>query len=79
MGERDYRYKNTTSKDGSFSCHVNRNIAAKLAHYCDVTGTNKTKLCNKIIEEWLEGAEEKALTNMSKEELINIILNKKEK
>lgn len=76
MGERDYGYKNTFSKDGSFSCHVNKTVAAKLAHYCNMTGQNKTKLCNQIIAEYLEGAEERALENMSKDELIRIILKK---
>lgn len=79
MGEkRNYGFKNTTSKDGSFSCHINKTVATKLSHYCDMAKTNKTKLCNEIIAEWLEGAEQKILENMSKEELIKIILNKKE-
>lgn len=48
---RDYKYKNTTSKDGSFSLKVkDKKLCKELDAICIYTSQNKSKFCISAIQ-----------------------------
>lgn len=75
MGKRDYRFKNTASKDGCYSFHLKRELNERLTEYCRMNNLNKSKYIEKIIAERLIADEKAWLQTLTKEELVQIIMN----
>lgn len=51
---RDDGYRDTQSKDGTFSCRVNPEVNEPLSYYCKKRNINKKDYCNEAIKEKLE-------------------------
>lgn len=46
---RNYKYKNTHSDNGDFSCRINKELNAKLSVYCEALDVNRTSVVNAIM------------------------------
>ena len=54
MSKRVMNYKNVSSENGTFSCHVKKEINNKLDIYCRINGINKTAYVNELIDKDME-------------------------
>jgi len=56
--EREYKFKNSKSCNGTFSCHIKQDVNEMLTMYCRIKNLNKTKFVNdelyKILNEKFE-------------------------
>ena len=75
--ERDYKFKNTVSKDGQYTLHLNADINKKVSEYCKIKNINKAKYINECISNSLHKDESEYLQTLSKEELVSIIMKAK--
>lgn len=66
--------RTTSSKDGRFSPHIGKNVAERIERYCRQTNQNKTKFVEKCCMERLDVLEKDLLMNLSKEDLIEMIM-----
>ena len=57
--KRKYGFKNVKSENGSFSCHIKKDINTKLDMYCRVNGINKTLFVNELVEREMDRKFEK--------------------
>ena len=67
-------YRETTSKNGTFSTHVSAKTAARIRRYCALTNINKTKFVEDCINKQLDALERECLDKLTKEELIALVL-----
>ena len=75
--QRDYKYKNTVSKTGIYTLHINVELNKQISEYCKMKNLNKAKYLNECISKAIQSDESEFLSTLSKEELVQIILNKK--
>lgn len=75
--QRDYKYKNTVSKTGIYTLHINAELNKQISEYCKMKNLNKSKYLNECISKAIRSDESEFLSTLSKEELVQIILNKK--
>ena len=75
--QRDYKYKNTVSKPGIYTLHINAELNKQISEYCKMKNLNKAKYLNECISKAIQNDENEFLSTLSKEELVQIILNKK--
>ena len=75
--QRDYKYKNTVSKTGIYTLHINAELNKQISEYCKMKNLNKAKYINECISKAIQSDEGEYLSTLSKEELVQIILNKK--
>ena len=75
--QRDYKYKNTISKTGIYTLHINAELNKQISEYCKMKNLNKSKYLNECISKAIQNDEREFLSTLSKEELVQIILNKK--
>ncbi len=75
--ERDYKFKNTVSKDGQYTLHLNADLNRKVSEYCKMKNINKAKYINECISKALEKDESEYLQSLTKEELVSIIMKNK--
>ena len=75
--ERDYKFKNTVSKDGRYTLHLNADLNRKVSEYCKMNNINKSKYINECISKALEKDESEYLQSLTKEELVSIIMKNK--
>ena len=75
--QREYKYKNTISKTGIYTLHINADLNKKISEYCKMKNLNKAKYLNECISKAIQRDESENLSTLSKEELVQIILNKK--
>ena len=75
--QRDYKYKNTVSKNGIYTLHINAELNKQISEYCKMKNLNKAKYLNECISKSIQNDESEFLSTLSKEELVQIILNKK--
>ena len=75
--QREYKYKNTISKTGIYTLHINADLNKKISEYCKMKNLNKAKYLNECISKAIQRDESEYLSTLSKEELVYIILNKK--
>ena len=68
--------RNVSSKDGSFTPHIPKETANRITRYCKITNQNKTKFVDKCMKECLDALEREILGNLSKEELIDLLIKK---
>lgn len=68
--------RNVKSKDGSFSPHIGKATAERLAKYCHLRNINKTKFVEQCINERLDDLEREYYESLTKEDLISLIINK---
>lgn len=50
MANRQYGFKDVKSENGTFSCHIKKDINTKLDLYCRINGINKTLYVNELVE-----------------------------
>ena len=75
--QRDYKYKNTVSKTGIYTLHINAELNKQISEYCKMKNLNKAKYLNECISKAIQSDESEFLSTLSKEDLLQIILNKK--
>ena len=75
--QREYKYKNTISKTGIYTLHINAELNKQISEYCKMKNLNKAKYLNECISKAIQSDESEFLSTLSKEELVQIILNKK--
>lgn len=68
--------RNVSSKDGTFSPHIGRQTAERLAKYCHLVNVNKTKFVEQCINERLNELEKEYYEALSKDDLIALLMNK---
>lgn len=69
---KNIEYKNTKSKSGEFTAHINKDINKKLDDYCFAKSVNKTSYVCEAVRIKLE----QDFSNLTKEELLKIVLKK---
>ena len=69
-------FRESTSKDGTFSSHIDEKTTSRLTRYCKTKNINKTKFVMECINKQLDILEKEILMNLSKEELIEMYLSK---
>ncbi len=74
--KREFKYKESKSKNGSYSPHLTAKVAKRLSIYCKKTNQNRTRFIEKVLNEKLDELEIEMLNNLSKQELIDLYLNK---
>ena len=75
--QRDYKYKNTVSKTGIYTLHINAELNKQISEYCKMKNLNKANYLNECISKAIQSDESEFLSTLSKEELVQILLNKK--
>lgn len=76
MTKRTYGYKETASKDGSINVRITGDLANKLKAYGKSVNENASTIAHKAIKEYLDNEQLRLLEQMSKEDLIKMLLNK---
>lgn len=76
MSKRIYGYKNTHSKDGTINVRIDGDLANKLRAYGKTVNENASTIANKAVKEYLDNEQARMLEQMSKEDLIKLLLNK---
>ena len=71
-------YRDTTQKNGNFSPKLGKQVASRVIRYCKRTNQNKTKFVEDCVSKALDELEKDMLSQLSKEELIQMIMNEKE-
>lgn len=70
----DENCRNSRSKDGTFSPHISKTTAERLTKYCRLKNLNRTKFVEQCVNDRLTVLEREFYENLSKDELINIII-----
>ena len=76
MSKRIYGYKNTHSKDGTINVRIDGDLANKLRAYGKTVNENASTIANKAVKEYLDKEQARMLEQMSKEDLIKLLLNR---
>ena len=76
MSKRIYGYKNTHSKDGTINVRIDGDLANKLRAYGKTVNENASTIANKAVKEYLDNEQARMLEQMSKEDLIKLLLNR---
>lgn len=77
MSKREFNFKNVSkSSNGEFSPRITKDINDRLTRYCKIKNINKTLFVRQCIVEKLDTCERDIYENMSKDELITLLLNK---
>lgn len=74
---KSYNYRNTPSRDGSFSPKLSEKTSKRIVKYCEQMNINKTKFVEDCVIAQLDILEREALNSMSKEMLIEMLLAQK--
>ena len=72
-------YRQTSQSDGSFSPKISPQVTARLTRYCKFTNQNKTKFVESCIMKQLDIIEKETYQNMSKDELIDMLMSMSER
>ena len=67
-------YRDSRTKDGTFSPRINKATAERLTKYCRLKNINRTKFVEQCINDRLTVLEREFYENLSKDELINLII-----
>lgn len=71
---RTFKYKNSQSEDGTYSAIISKKTATRLNNFCKTFNINRKKFVENAVAEALEGAFERELNKLSKEELIRLTM-----
>lgn len=71
--ETNYR-NNALSKTGTFSPRISVATTNRIIRYCKETNQNKTRFVEKCVNERLDDLEKEMLNEMSKEQLIEMLM-----
>lgn len=63
-------YRNTVSKDGTFSPHLDKATTERLSEWCSIMNISKTKFVCECVNKILDEAWKEFYQNATKEELI---------
>ncbi len=69
-------YNGRKSKTGDYVSHIPVSIASRLRNYCKLTGQNCQRYVEECVTKGLDADERELLNTKSKEELIELIMNK---
>ena len=69
-------FRNTLAKDEGFSPHLGKKIALRITAYCKETNQNRTRFVEMCCSRQLDLLEREMLSSKTKEELIEMYLNK---
>lgn len=73
-------FRETQSKDGTFSVHLNEETSERVKKYCKRMNINRKKFVEQCVNDWIDAAEKqekrRELLGKSKEELIDMIMSK---
>ena len=72
--QRNYRFKNTVSKDGTLNTTLSVSTARRVIRYCSEMNLNKTRFVEECVNKRLDELERDLLGKRTKEELIEMIL-----
>ena len=75
MGRNETNFRDVTSKNGDFSPHIGKHTAERLTKFCKRTNRNRTRFVEQCINDRLEVLERELLNDMSKDELIELLLS----
>jgi len=67
------KYRNASSKDGTFSPHISKKTAERIDRYCKINNINKTKFIEQCVNERLDDLETEMLDTLTKEQLIEMV------
>lgn len=70
-------YREVTSKNGEYSARIPKELNARISRYCKAKDINKKKYLVELVEEGHAKRERDFYENLSKEELVAILLNDK--
>lgn len=74
--KRNYGFKNTKgSKTGEIQIHINKDLTSRVKNYGHSVGMNCCQITNLALKEYLDKKERELYESMSKEDLVNMILN----
>ena len=76
MNKRNVGFKNSNSKDGTVSVRISSEMAGRLKTYGKSVNESASTVVNKALKEYLDNEQARMLEAMSKEDLINFILNR---
>jgi hypothetical protein len=76
MERKKVSYYNRKSKTGDYVSHIPVNLASRLRNYCKLTGQNCQRYVEESVIKKLDTDERELLNTKSKEELIELIMNK---
>ena len=76
MSKRKVGYKETTSSDGSVNVRIIGDLASKLKAYGKSVNENASTIVHKALKEYLDNEQVRMLEQLSKEDLIKLLLNK---
>ena len=71
------KFRNVESQNGEFSCKIDKKTTGRITRYCKLNNLNRTKFVIEILNERLDQLERDQLQGMSKDELINLIMEGK--
>ena len=66
------------SKDGTFSPHISKELTSRINLHYAATSENRTQFVEDAIKKYLDAVERETLNKLSKDELINMILEKED-
>lgn len=67
-------YRKVVSSNGGFSPHISKKTNERITRYCKKNNLNKTKFVEQCCNERLDVLEKMMLSEMTKEELISMIM-----
>lgn len=74
--KKNFKYKETKSKTGKLHVDINQELTKRITTYCKNNNLNRTKFVEECVEKNLSRLEKEYYSSLSKEELIDILLNK---
>lgn len=66
---KEYGFKNSQSKSGELSIHINKDLARSLRSYAKFINRNCAQIAQEAIREYLERKQSEMVDTMTKEEL----------
>ena len=72
-------YRATNSMDGRFSPNISERTTERIVRYCQRNNLNKTRFVEECVNYRLDELEREMLEELSKEQLIDIIISNRER
>ena len=70
---REDKFRDTASKDNTFSPHLSNKTAERIVRYCKINNINKTQFVERCCNERLDELETDMLSSFTKEQLIEMV------
>ena len=76
MKRNETNYRKTTTKDDCFSPHLGAKTSERIRRYCSLVNINKTRFVETCVNDYLDKMEKRLYEQMTKEQLIEMLLEK---